>query len=93
MKQSRQEALCSQGLLHMHPVDGVCYFPMRADTTPHLQPPHNALLVKATDFLERREDPHGGLAVAVSEQVLRVRDPPSRLLGLLAPCCVHQPRA
>lgn len=72
MKQSRQEALCSQGLLHLHPIGGVCYFPMLAGAPPQLQPPHDALLIKATDFLERRKDPRGGLAVALSAQVHQV---------------------
>lgn len=73
MKHSREEDLCRRGLLHLHPVEGVVYFPLRPGTPTQLQPPHEVLLVKATDYLDRLEDPEGHLSVAVAEPVQEVR--------------------
>eukprot|EP00892_Ulva_mutabilis_P010710 jgi/Ulvmu1/8010/UM004_0246.1 len=72
MKQSRQEALCRQGLLHLQPLQGVAYFPLDVEAPEDLQPRYDILIVKATDFLQRTVDHRGGLAVAVCAKLTKV---------------------
>ena len=72
MKHSRQQSLCRQGMLHLHPVDGVVCFPLDVGTPAELQPHHDMLLVKATDFLHRVHHPEGGLAVEFAPALAEV---------------------
>ena len=52
MKESRQRSLCSSGLLHGTPRQGVCYIPLLPSLPLSQQARVNALLVKASDFLD-----------------------------------------
>ena len=56
MNASRQAALCSSGLLHAAPIDGVCYIPLQPNVPLDAQPAVDALLAKATDFLRATAD-------------------------------------
>jgi hypothetical protein len=61
MKHSRQVDLCKQKLVSMQPQQGVMFCPLDPALT-HGQPAFDALLVKATDFLDERLDAAGNLS-------------------------------
>lgn len=72
MKHSRQVSLCKQQLIHLLPQQGVMYCPVDPSVS-KISIAFNALLVKATDYLNEKLDESGTLSVDFQQPLRQVR--------------------